>query len=71
MGSATDKVSGYANQVAGNVKQGVGKIVGSDELRAKGAAQELKGKAQTAVGTAKEKIKDGVNAAADATNRKL
>ena len=27
MGSATDKIKGYANQAAGSVKQGVGKVI--------------------------------------------
>jgi uncharacterized protein YjbJ (UPF0337 family) len=31
MGSATDKIKGYANQAVGNVRQGVGKAVGSEE----------------------------------------
>ena len=71
MGSATDKIKGYANQVAGNVKQGVGKVVGSEEMQVKGGAQEFKGKAQVAVGDVKETIKDGANKAAAEINRKL
>ena len=54
MGSTSDKVAGYANQAAGSVKQGVGKAVGSEELQVKGAAQDLKGKAQVAVGDIKD-----------------
>jgi len=71
MGSATDKIKGYANQAAGNVKQGVGKAVGSEEMQIKGGAQELKGKAQVAVGEVKENIKEGANKAAAEINRKL
>lgn len=71
MGSTSDKVKGYANRAAGNVRQGVGKGVGSEELQVKGAAQELKGKAQVAVGDVKDKVKDGANKAADEINRKL
>ena len=71
MGSTTDKITGYANQVAGSVKQGVGKAVGSEELEVKGAVQDLKGKAQVAVGDVKEAVKDGANKAADEINRKL
>ena len=71
MGSTTDKIAGYANQAAGSVKQGVGKAVGSEELQVKGAAQDLKGKAQVAVGDIKEKVKEGANKAADEINRKL
>jgi uncharacterized protein YjbJ (UPF0337 family) len=71
MGSATDKIKGYANQAVGNVRQGVGKAVGSEEMQVKGGAQELKGKAQVAVGDVKENIKDGANKAAAEINRKL
>lgn len=70
MGSAGDKVAGLANQAAGNVKQGVGKAVGNDRLRAEGAAQEAKGKVQKAVGDVKSAAKDATNKAA-AINKKL
>ena len=71
MGSTTDKVTGYANQADGSVKQGIGKAVGSEELQVKGAAQDQKGKAEVAVGDVKEKVKEGANKAAEEINRKL
>ncbi len=71
MGSTTDKIKGYANEAAGNIKQGVGKVVGSEKLQVKGAAQELKGNAQVAVGKTKEAVKDGADKVADEINRKL
>lgn len=71
MGSTTDKIKGYANEAAGNVKQGVGKAVGSEKLEAEGALQELKGEAQVAVGKAKQAVKDGANKVADEINEKL
>ncbi len=71
MGSTTDKIKGYANQVAGNIKHGIGKATGSEELEVKGSAQNLKGKAQVAVGDVKEAVKDGANKAADEINRNL
>jgi uncharacterized protein YjbJ (UPF0337 family) len=46
-------------------------VVGSDKLKAEGAAQELKGDAQKAVGDAKAAIKDGANKAAAAANWNL
>jgi uncharacterized protein YjbJ (UPF0337 family) len=46
MGEFTDKVKGATNEAAGNVKQGVGKLVGDEKLRAKGILQERKGEAQ-------------------------
>ena len=56
MSGTKDKVKGMANEAAGNVKQGVGKATGNDEMRAKGKMQERKGEAQQTVG----KVKDAV-----------
>jgi uncharacterized protein YjbJ (UPF0337 family) len=71
MGSASDKAAGVTNEAIGNIKQGVGKVVGSDKLRAEGAAQEAKGDAQKAVGDAKAAVRHAANAAAAAINKKL
>lgn len=57
MSSTGDKVKGMANEAAGNVKQGVGKMTDNDKLRAEGKAQELKGEAQQAVGKTKDAVK--------------
>ncbi len=71
MSSMTDKATGLANEAAGNVKQGVGKAVGSDKMQAEGLAQEAKGDAQKAVGDAKGAVKDAANKTTDAVNRNL
>jgi uncharacterized protein YjbJ (UPF0337 family) len=71
MGSTADKVSGLANEAAGKAKQGIGNVVGSEKLKAEGAAQELKGDAQKAAGDAKAAVKDAANKAADAINKNL
>jgi uncharacterized protein YjbJ (UPF0337 family) len=71
MGSKTDQIKGYANQAGGKIKQGVGKAIGNDRLRAKGAAQEAKGDAQNAVGKAKGTIKDATRKIADKAQKKL
>lgn len=57
MSSTGDKIKGMANEAAGNVKQGVGKVTDNDKLRAEGKAQELKGEAQQAVGKTKDAVK--------------
>jgi uncharacterized protein YjbJ (UPF0337 family) len=54
MSGISDRLSGAANEGVGKVKQSLGGLVGSEELKAKGAAQELKGGAQTAEGNAKD-----------------
>lgn len=71
MGSTGDKIKGMANEAAGNVKQGVGKAVGNDRMRAEGAAQETKGEAQQAMGDAKDTVKKGADHLSDAAHRKL
>ena len=71
MGSTADKAKGYTNEVVGNVKQGVGKLVGSDKLQVKGAVQEAKGEAQVAAGKTKAAIKTAANKAARKINEKL
>ena len=71
MGSTSDKISGMTNEAVGNVKQGIGKLVGSEKLQIEGAAQEVEGEAQQAVGSAKAGIKDAANKVANTVNRKL
>ena len=61
MSGTTDKIKGMANEAAGNIKQGVGKVVGSEKMRTEGAAQEVKGEAQQAVGDVKNTVKDVAN----------
>ncbi|WP_430442426.1 CsbD family protein [Shinella sp.] len=71
MSSTGDKASGLANEAIGNIKQGVGKLVGSEKLQAEGKVQEIKGEAQQAMGDAKDAAKKGANSALDYINKKL
>lgn len=71
MGSTVDKASGLTNEAVGNIKQGVGKVLGDEKLKAEGAAQEAKGEAQKAVGDAKAAVKDGADKVAAAVNKNL
>lgn len=57
MSGTSDKIKGLANEAIGNVKQGVGKVTGNEELQVKGKIQEKKGEAQQVVG----KVKDAVD----------
>jgi uncharacterized protein YjbJ (UPF0337 family) len=61
MGSTTDKIKGVTNEAVGNVKQGVGRAVGSEKLEAEGVVQEIKGETQQAVGKAKDAVKKTVD----------
>jgi len=69
MTSTTDKAKGYANKAAGKLTQEVGKVLGSDKMKAKGSAQELKGNAQVGIGKVKDAAKDGAKAVDKALNK--
>jgi uncharacterized protein YjbJ (UPF0337 family) len=55
----------------GTVKQGVGKAVGNDRLRAKGVAQATEGDAQKTMGNVKGAIKGAADKVADKAHKKL
>ena len=43
-----------AKDIAGSVKEGVGKATGNERLQAKGAAERVEGKVQKGVGARKD-----------------
>jgi uncharacterized protein YjbJ (UPF0337 family) len=61
MSSTTDKIKGYADKTIGKAKEKVGNVTGSDRLQAEGVAQTIKGKAEVAVGQAKDQAKKVVD----------
>jgi len=61
MSGTTDKIKGMANEAAGNIKQGIGKLTDNPKLQAEGRAQEIKGEAQQLVGDAKNKVKSALD----------
>jgi uncharacterized protein YjbJ (UPF0337 family) len=61
MGSTTDKIKGYANQVAGKAKEKIGRVTGSGQTETQGNVQSIKGKAQVAAGKAKDAVKRAVD----------
>jgi uncharacterized protein YjbJ (UPF0337 family) len=60
MGEFTDKAKGVANEAIGKTKAAAGRATDNPELVAKGLAQELKGKAQTATGAVKGALGDKI-----------
>lgn len=60
MSGTSDKIKGVANEAVGNIKQGVGKVTGNEELQVKGAVQEKEGEAQQVEGDVKNAVKDTV-----------
>ena len=55
-----DRVKGAAKNLAGKVKEGVGKATGDAKLKSEGKADQVAGKVQNAVGGAKDAIRDAV-----------
>jgi uncharacterized protein YjbJ (UPF0337 family) len=53
-----DRVNGAANQAKGAIKEAAGKITGDTKLKTEGAVDKAKGKVQSAVGGAKDTIRD-------------
>ena len=55
-----DRIKGSANQTKGAIKEAAGKMTGDTKLRAEGAADKSKGKGQSAVGGAKDAVRDAM-----------
>ena len=53
-----DRVKGIAQQQKGAVKEGVGKILGDEKMKAEGKMDKAEGKIRNAVGGAKDAIRD-------------
>jgi uncharacterized protein YjbJ (UPF0337 family) len=53
-----DSVAGSAKQVKGSVMEAIGKVTGDAKTQAEGAAEKNAGKAQDAVGGAKDTLRD-------------
>ncbi|WP_219895640.1 CsbD family protein [Aquisediminimonas profunda] len=60
MGEFVDKMKGSANDVIGRSKFSAGKSTDNPTLMAKGLVQEVKGKAQKALGKVKGKTGDRI-----------
>ncbi len=67
MSSGTgDKIEGKADELKGNVKQGVGKATGDRDMQAEGQADELAGKGKGVAGKAKDTLDKAGDAISDA-----
>ena len=53
-----DRVKGMMDEVAGSAKRKAGELTDNPKLRAKGMAQQVKGKAEGTWGMAKEAVRD-------------
>ena len=61
-----DRIEGSAKNLGGKIKEGVGKVTGDEKLRREGQADQVKGRAENAIGG----IKDAAREELDRKNRK-
>ena len=52
-----DQFKGAAKEAGGNVKEGIGKLTGSEKLQAEGKADQIEGAVQKKVGDVKSDLK--------------
>jgi uncharacterized protein YjbJ (UPF0337 family) len=60
MGINKDQVKGRVEEAKGTVKEVAGKLVGNEELEAKGKVQKTLGKARATFGDVKKDVKDAL-----------
>ena len=53
-----DRVKGAARNVGGKIKEGVGKAVGDEKLKREGQVDQVKGRAENAIGGIKDATRD-------------
>jgi len=56
-----NRVEGAFDQAKGAVKEGLGKLTGDPKIQAEGAADKAKGKVESAVGGAKDAIREAAD----------
>ena len=58
-----ERIHGAVDQAKGSAKEKLGKVTGDQKLRTEGAADKVKGKLESAVGGAKDTLRDQFNRA--------
>ena len=53
-----DRVEGSAKNIGGKIKEGVGKAVGDEKLNRDGQVDQVKGRAQNAIGGIKDEARE-------------
>jgi uncharacterized protein YjbJ (UPF0337 family) len=53
-----DRIEGAARNVGGKLKEGAGKALGDEKLRREGQADQVKGRAENAIGGIKDKARE-------------
>ena len=52
-----DRIEGSAKNIGGQIKEGVGKLVGDEKLKNEGKADRVEGKVQNAIGGIKDTLR--------------
>jgi uncharacterized protein YjbJ (UPF0337 family) len=55
-----DRVEGIEHNIAGSLKEGLGKLVGDAKLQTDGATEKAAGRAQNAVGGLKDAVRETI-----------
>ena len=55
-----DRINGATDQAKGSIKEAAGKVTGDSKLQAKGTLDNAKGKVESAIGGAKDSIRNNV-----------
>lgn len=55
-----DRIAGAAKQVKGSIKEAAGKVIGDTKTQAEGKAEKAAGKVQSAIGGAKDAVRDAL-----------
>ncbi len=55
-----DRLEGIGKKVTGSIKEAAGKVTGDTKTQAEGHAEKTAGKAQNAVGGAKDSVRDAL-----------
>ena len=57
----SDRTEGSAKKIKGNLKEGVGDVLGDQKMKNEGKGDQAEGKLQNAWGSAKDTVRDAVD----------
>lgn len=64
-----DEMEGKYDQAKGSIKEGLGRLIGDDDMRAEGSADKIKGDVKEGWGGTKRKVGDALEDVGDAIKR--
>lgn len=56
-----DRMQSSATNVGGKIKEGAGKALGDEKMKREGQADQVKGRAQNAIGGVKDEAREGID----------